>query len=307
MWAHSAAIQAGTEVWVFPIEEAPTGDRCYSNALWNPLLFPLHSEYNDYGGGENTHQDVAYSYLMDVLQEIMVEHEVGENQYHDIAVKRDDLGEELFFEAVHEGRLQISGVFSKSTDVDFVMVRKDVVDEIIQTYQMREYIGWNDEDQTAIYQNYTFSDVFAQIPEIVKHIEFKQQQAKKNGTDILFKHFSPGEFVNTVCEDLHDKTKNHIWKVTGNMFRVGRDLGNLSTRMSDLFFNTLAHGNTDTLEAILERLLTGSVVSKYMNEIRGIWVPACHEGSQAADWDAYKHLAGLLNTVADRELAEYDE
>ena len=85
-------IYAGDPVYVFVIEQNLDHDRCYSTAFWSPILAPFESVYNDYGGGENS-GGVWFQHIMDGVRAKLIEQEVGENEYHDIAVKREGFGE----------------------------------------------------------------------------------------------------------------------------------------------------------------------------------------------------------------------
>lgn len=62
-------IPAGTPVYVFVLERRGNGisDACYSTSMFAPLLLPFESEYNDYGGGENS-KGVGFPYIMQALK-----------------------------------------------------------------------------------------------------------------------------------------------------------------------------------------------------------------------------------------------
>ena len=88
-------IIAGSQTYVFLLKENTIkNDRCYSTALWSPLLLPFTAEYDDYGGGENSSD--LLQYILDGIKTQVVEMELGENECHGIAVKRDALAESLF-------------------------------------------------------------------------------------------------------------------------------------------------------------------------------------------------------------------
>ncbi|KAI9549452.1 hypothetical protein GHT06_001852 [Daphnia sinensis] len=162
-------ITAGTPVYVFVLEDSRAGDHCYSTNLFKPLLLPFESEYNDYGGGENS-SGVAFELIMDGIKSRLVEVPLGENKYHDIAITKEKFDEELFFEAVHEDRLSISSYGSTDpTNLQFVMFRKDVVDDILENRVIEKYVG--DGKGTCGYGNnyisYKFADVVADVKSLL--------------------------------------------------------------------------------------------------------------------------------------------
>ncbi len=57
-------------------------------------MLPFLSEYNDYGGGENSHKNIRY--ILDGLKQQLVEMPEGENQYHDISVSADRVNRRLW-------------------------------------------------------------------------------------------------------------------------------------------------------------------------------------------------------------------
>ena len=80
-------IHEGEDVYVFPIKEI-NQDRhrsfCYTSALYNPTMISFEAKYNDYGAGEKC-KGVALPFIIDPIKKILVEKEVGENEYHDSA------------------------------------------------------------------------------------------------------------------------------------------------------------------------------------------------------------------------------
>jgi hypothetical protein len=134
-------IIAGTDVYVFVLEEnTDKTDRCYSTAFWRPLLLPFTSKYNDYGGGEES-GGPGFQLIMDSIAKELTEMEVGDNEYHDIAVKKEGFGEEQFFESVHEHRLFKKSYYGDKQVIDFVMMRKDIVDYILENRVIERYVG----------------------------------------------------------------------------------------------------------------------------------------------------------------------
>ena len=75
--------------------------------------------------------------IIDALRKNLAELETGENRYHDIAVKRDHFNVDMFFEACHENRLFVDTC--RKIPVKFTMMRKDIVDGILEKFSLYDY------------------------------------------------------------------------------------------------------------------------------------------------------------------------
>lgn len=309
-------IQAGEPVWIFPIEQTPGHERCYSHALWTPLLFPLQAEYNEHGGGENTHHDVAHHYLMDALAEFMVELDQGDNKYHDIPVKRENLSIDLFYKAVHKARFKVTSPLSsygtQENQVDFTMIRKDVVEQILTNRVQDEYVPAREVKDTDEYNpegydpyvNYQYSELVALIPELAaKLTDQKSDEPEVN----LKRMMDMINFVSMTAKDQAKATGNPLWYVLSRYFIDHSRLGRLDSRLETFLMSMVDAGATEPLEAFLERYLLGEYINGYMTEIRGVWKPGCHEGSQSAEWEEYVAHAKLIQSIAEKKIQEQEE
>ena len=187
-------ITHGTEAYVFVLEPNEAGDsHCYATHLYKPLLLPFVTEYNDYGGGENS-SGPGFQIIMDSIASKLHEVELGENKYHDIAVTKDKFGEELFFEAVHEGRLFREGNYSDPVKLEYVMFRKDVVDHILENRVIEKYVG--DGKGTGGWGNnyiyYKFEDIVADILPMLQEI---CELAASDSEDAQFRIFGGFEYM----------------------------------------------------------------------------------------------------------------
>src|SRR6185437_1084511 len=101
-------IQIGDPVVDFLIGEVgsfrDSGFICYPNDLWAPLTIQTYGEYRDYGEID-VQQGWHIDYVAEAIKKCVVELEQGDNEYHDIPVKREDITYDFIQEAVHEGRL----------------------------------------------------------------------------------------------------------------------------------------------------------------------------------------------------------
>ena len=305
-------IYAGDEVLVFTLQESTDGrgNRCYSTALFSPILLPFYSKYDDYGGGEESH-GIGFDLLMTALQDKLVEMPVGENQYHDIAVKREKFGEKEYFESIHEGRLKVSRrVFGGESAIEFVMFRKDIVDDILANYVIEHYVGdgkgtcgWENN-----YINYTFADVVADIPAFIDEMERKMAQPTalddRLGAD---KEIPPSlrfaltiHSLENVFEWRHPNKAS--WYISNDSHRYSRIID-----IADAIVEVVCAGDRAKATELLHDHLLAQFLDRVMHDVRAIWTPGCHEGSQSTEPDGYRALTAAINRALDEETKRFSE
>lgn len=299
-------IKHGDQAYVFLLEPEKTGDsRCYTTHMFKPLLLPFVTEYNDYGGGENS-SGPAFPFIMDAVKRQLLEMELGDNKYHDIAVKKDAFNEELFFEAVHEGRLYKENRWAtdkedlaEHTKIEYVMFRKDVVDYILENRVIEQYVGdgkgtggWNNN-----YTYYKFSDIVADILPLIVEICEKTAAMDEDtrifrltgGLETFFSYDSP----------------NHAARwMRGDSYRYSRIVD-----ISEIIGHVLEDATTEKvlkLEAILTEHLKAKFIDAFMEMTRKSWYPAGHEGSQAQGHSGYRLLNRAIDQALDAEKKKYE-
>lgn len=288
-------IIVGTPVYVFVLEDKRDDSNCYTTSLFRPLLLPFESTYDDYGGGEHSH-GLALPLIMNGIKEDLVEMEVGKNEYHDIAVKKDGFDAEKFFEACHENRLQIQGRFrAEPTNLQFTMFRKDVVDNILEQRVIEEYVGggngthgWGNN-----YVSYHFKDIVASVRPLLERLV----------EDI---NKSDNEFIRfAIFDRMHkyrDEFKAAQW-LHGDNYRYSR-IVDVRFIASDLL-NDASLESLDRLELLLIEHLKAIFIDGFMMAARKTWIPGGHEGSQSQSGGALRLLAGVTLGILDKEKAEY--
>ena len=286
-------------VYVFVLEENVHEDSyCYSTCLFEPCLLPFNSKYNDYGGGENS-SGVGLPLIIDALRKNLVELETGENRYHDIAVKRDHFNVDMFFEACHENRLFVDTC--RKTPVKFTMMRKDIVDGILEKFSLYDYttektFTYNDclqEFDTVIggWQNLFASILNGQIALSTKNGSLDHlDDERKNGVDmalseyifrdLLFLCRNSENFTQRLLESLRDRTASFI-------------------RLDQVFTNLVVNSQKEQLKELLADCLKGIFIDTFMDRTRKLWTPGGHEGSQNTDVDGHKILISTVQEAID--------
>jgi hypothetical protein len=293
-------ITAGTPVYVFVLEKNKDYDACYSTGLFSPLLLPFESVYDDYGGGEDS-SGPALDYIMNMIKKDLVELEVGENQYHDIEVKKEGFGPEKFFEAVHEDRLSIQGRRSEPTQLYFTMMRKDIVDDILENRRIQDYVG--DGKGTCGYGNnyikYKFADIVADIRPLLNEAMEKIAKAKEDnetlanymlydGFEGMFPYGHPNKVAKWLRSDSYRYSRIVDMK---SVIRRGLEIGTVES--------------INKLEEILTEHVKAIYIDGFMHAARKTWIPGGHEGSQSMSGGALRLLAKATINALDKEHAEW--
>lgn len=295
-------ITAGTPVYVFVLEKNKDYDHCYSTSLFTPLLLPFESVYDDYGGGEDS-SGIALDLIMGSIKRDLLELEVGENEYHDIAVKKEGFDADKFFEAVHEDRLSIKGRFSaEPTQLYFTMMRKDIVDSILENREIQDYVG--DGKGTFGYGNnyikYKFADIVADIRPLLDEAMEKIAKSKDNPTlanYMLYDGFEglfPYGHPNKVAKWLR-----------GDSYRYSRIVDMKSVIRKGLEVGTVNAINN--LEKVLVDHLKAVFIDGFMHAARKTWIPGGHEGSQSTSGGALRLLAKATIDALDEEKRQWME
>lgn len=292
-------IFAGEQTLVFVLErEHESTDNCYATHLYRPLLLPFESTYNDYGGGENS-GGAAFSVIMNGIRDHLVEIPQGENPYHDIAVTGDQWGEELFFDAVHENRLRVK-TYQGDVEVTFVMMRCDVVDNLIESHVFEEYVGrgkGNHGYQNS-YVTYRVADVVADIDDFFQAILRIQQETKWSYPRMDMMAFR-------YLDDKKNKNRAAAWVQYNLDYRYSKVV-----RIREHIMDLLLSGDSHQAKLLMIDHIKGMFVDQFMHLTRKTWIPGGHEGSQSQDYDAYRSLVAAMNTVMDardKEYGEYDD
>ena len=286
-------IHAGTPVYVFVLEENQNrSDTCYTTGLYRPVLLPFESVYNDYGGGCDS-GGIGFNLIMESIRQVLVEVPQGKNQYHDIAVTKAEFGESLFFDAVHESRLQIYGNKGATVPVTFTMFRKDIVDAVLENRVLERYVGNNAGTcgWGKNYVRYKFSDIVDSVGPLFDAFvdESNPEKGKFYIMDVIHKYrdqYLAAMWLN-YCHYRYSQLVD-VKKI-------------ISVELQRSTPDALAHAKELALE-----YLKGLFIESFMEDTRKTWIPSGHEGSQSAVSSAHRLLANTVIAALDRERAEWE-
>ena len=281
-------IYHGDAVYIFMLEKKAKYDQCYATGHYAPVLIPFESEYNDYGGGENS-SGIGFKFVLDNIRAKLIEQEVGENKYHDIAVVRSIFGEEQLFESIHEQRLIVKGIMGKDATVNFAMMRKDCVDAILNSWVIQD-CKRDPESPGVIYFNYSYDDLADQVGEYARSIK------ELLDSDRAFMGLDP--------QGLDDNPKcNNLAKILGFIDYRFSNIVSLPITL----FTLLREDKIDEAEAFVKAFLKGVMLNMFFDETRKQWMPGGHEGSQGQEYEPYELLLQVTQETINKRKAEMEE
>lgn len=297
-------IIAGDRVYTFVLEKNPSEtDRCYSTAFWAPIPLPFECDYNDYGGGENS--DGNLHVILSHLKKRVVPMDLGENTSHDIAVDPEKLDEELFFDAAHEHRLFVKNYLGENSPLDFVMLRKDVVDYILENDVREVYVGdgLGTHGYGNSYTSFKFSDVVAAVPEYVDRLakellDIDSKDPKLSST--IFRLIAYRGFRGIYAWEDHNIVQSFLPNDGGCGFTSG---------VNEFFREVVRLVDVDRDAAIkmVTDLARGGFIDSFMNHTRKTWAPGGYEGSQSAEYPQYRVLTAAITASLDETERHHNE
>jgi len=277
-------IMGGEEVYVFLLLESPpfekyVGSHCYPSTYYNCLPFFFEGKYNDYGAVENCHGELLNSIILPAIKSRLHEMELGENQCHDIEVKKKDFTIEKLFEADHEDRLFLNAwdhFGGKRTitpaRLTHIVFKKQVLDKLLDTYTFQSY-----------------SEI---VPGKNYNSEYSVKDLIKCGED----------YIKTF------KTKSRI-ESEFSYFRM-IILGHQESRWQNIFQLTGISYDSDNplLPEIIRQLAIYQTLENFMLDSRRVWIRPSGVGSQELSTTALEIMAEIVLDEAKalkRKIEEY--
>ena len=291
-------IYHGEQTYVFIIErniEYGVDNGVYTHHMFLPCLLPFEATYDDYGAGEDS-KGVGLPWVIEGIRKNLVEVEQGENEYHDIAVKREGFDVEKLYEACHEGRLRVKGYGGKENPrLHFVMMRKDVVDEVLSKVTYERYNGTGD------YTYYTFNDILDSIDEMIEYsLKYLADTEGDPSRRIFALVANFGSLI------LPWRTTNHASNWLRSSFG-GRSDQSQVFNIGETYSELLEKGDIGNAKTLLQDFLKGACIDKLMSRTRRMWAPPSGEGSQDDALDEHKLLASITMGIAERLEHRWDE
>lgn len=297
-------ITANQEVAIFLLVENhhKEAEFYYANAVNNLCPFPFYGEYDDYGAAENCH-GIMLDRVVEAVKSQLVEFDLGENQYHDIPVKRDGFDINVLFEADHENRLFVDTMYRRKLRVTPVMIHKTIFDGIINdwTREHHYFSGYGTTDQGFHTRKYKFHDVVADLPAwIARASAAVKADTKFSGIGgygmqyVLMKLFNRDDPEQNLAAD---------WFRTLDSEHTPSGLFNLA----DMLHDSLTNGSAEDTLVLMTELLKGMWINSFMTNTRKFWSRQSGLGSQNNEQAAYRVLINSMTKALDDDRREFEE
>lgn len=279
-------------------------DRCYSTSFWKPVQLPFYSVYADYGRGDKD-SGAALPFVLDGIKKNLKEFELGKNEFHDIEVTKDKFDIDLFYEAAHESRLfkeHYGG--HDSTMLDYVMLRKDIVDDILVNYAREVYVG-DGKGDCGYNNNYTilnFTSIIADLPDYMAEMA-KMFVAPENESEdeAAIRMIEAKMFRGLELFDYGHPNLVNQW-VRGDGYRFSNVV-----RAAEIVFDLMKEGKVKEATEVMVDLLKFKYIDCFMEMTRRNWAPGGHEGSQGNEHHGYRVMAEATLRALARERTKYLE
>lgn len=268
-------------------------DHCYSTTYYSPLPFFIEGKYNDYGAAEECHGDL-FDEVIDFFKRNIIEFDLGENEYHDIPVKKENFDIKMLFDADHEGRLfihkkRILPQCKSKLRVEHIQIKKSVLDKLLAGLEI-------DKNDLNYY---------------LKKSGSSELNLFKRYQNLIPKIFSATETLNEEKSELFDKFPNMFLTSLASQFPEDYEFGDfvkvLATtcgadatftmplfRTINVEYLDLYKTNKEKLEKILNNFAVMKWLLRFMEISRKTWIVPSQEGSQNTDTSCQKLLAKIV-------------
>ena len=314
-----------TEIYVFPIVPSSSNSFCYATALYRPSVLPFRAKYDDYGGGKDC-SGPGLELLMSSIRDNLVEQEVGENEYHDIAVKREGFGPDEFFESVHKKRLMFKNSArgypgqSETINCYFTMIRADAVEHLWNNWKfdwwkprgVKEFPEGFETDNYYV-KDVTYARLATLLPSYMEHRQTRENKllaalgdkidfadpAMADSVKYFKRHgfFEDDDDAHMLSSMLHHALSGAGW-AGGGFSR----LANIADAVLDLY----EAGDHPAAYALLKEVMVGKMVDSFMSCVRCVWTPVMHQGSQSQEYEEYTFLNRMIDDIIAKE-TDYDD
>lgn len=320
-------IRSGQEVVVFMLEKnhKERDNFCYTNSLYQLCYMPFFGKNNSYGEVEYCH-GAGLELLIEDIRENLLEMELGDNQYHDTEVKKDEFNIEKLFEADHENRLFLTtekDYFEYDHDVLKHFAEKEKTGQLLdEEVKLKARLEKNLQNGVAQGQRITHIQVHAHIfNDILEKFYLKDYVANgKGGYKNVKRYFKDvlkdipavvAALQSQKGEEMYDffplsdVEKNFVADFLNyiNTYDTSRTLSPMKT------LKKMAKENksSEEIEAVLVDFMKGKWFSYFMSATRKIYGPQCGVGSQSENLNAYEILTKSVSSIIKAEKKERKE
>lgn len=264
------------------VESNVPEDRCYTTSFWRPVLLPFTAVYDGYGGGEELN-GISVKYIVDAYNKLAAPDNDNDS---------DDDSDNPHARMFMHGYKHITKF--NGNVVNFVMMRKDVVDAILSSRTVEKFIG-HLPNTTSNYTTYCWKDVVEDIPHLLKEL---QPWIDINDTYWL-RDRSMKDAARSIDRLAHNKAAWHLPDQHHNSI--------LPICVETLIVTAARRNDMEEATSLLTSYLMASYIDHYMDSIRKCWMPGGFEGSQDQEEDGYLLLSDVITRAIHADRKRFNE
>lgn len=290
-----AHITAGDDVAVVLLQPDKNKSRfgCYSSFHASPAPLLIYGKYNDYGSVEDISEGLTLNILVDSIKDKLVEMDLGENEFHDVEVKKKDFDVEKLLEAAWEGRLRIANIFKEAApSLQYAFIHGHVFHKIMNEYNIRNMTNIDNEYK---YYTYSFKAILNDVPEFVDAL---MAYLKKD--DPLKMFMLDRRRLNLVPHMNLAQTWFSFETIPGNYNSVS-----VFTPMDFLTEHGQNLSREDLVEFVTEALKV-AWLNSFMNHANKPWIKPSSAG-QECNWRPHELLNAAVAEIIQDYNADYEE
>ncbi len=310
-------ITSGKRVVVFMLaENKDKKSFCDNTALYDFCPIPFYGKYDDYGGVDEC-EGFGLPIVLEAIKSQLYKFGQGANQYHDIAVDKENFDIEKLFEADSEDRLGIEYHNSWNADafahgdLEEERGKRSLTDsEMFELDRLANKIKKNDAFRAIThvkihgdifdsimsgwrsYDDISFKDVTDSIPEYIARV--------KAHDEAWLESVRNGKYISSEVFTFNDPN------LAGRYMRILTEY-NAILRAAPSAREYVDSGDWAGLEAFTKEALIGIWINMFMRSTRKVWTKQCGEGSQQQEHLGYIVLADAVQNALKIERAYYGE
>lgn len=267
-------IDAEEKVYVFLVKRADISryeSHCETTCFYKPLLLPFIAEYDEYGAGENC-RGASYQYIINSLN---WELDPIEKQ------KFTEFNDSESWRLLSDKKLSVNNqkIFS-------VMIHADLLDDVYENFKFEFYLKGKIEYKT-------YKELFEYISEyMIRNCEILKSHVDK-----------PYHILDQVEENSIEETVLRLF-LYNKLYSYRYFTFKYDTL--SVLLDMLSNRNIQKFKEFLHMCMIGFVADSMLDNVRKIWLPNMHSGSQSFEQKSYKFINNYIeNKIKDRN-AKYD-
>lgn len=266
----------------------------YSGNFWYPEFVPVRGIYNDYGSVEKLDvKSLNWSYVEESINSRVVEYKLGPNEYHDPAVTKGMLVEDLL-NVLQEGRLRFKYSYQQNiVPVCQTMIREDVYQSLLSISLEETWWVEKDADKYSPESIYKHGLELFTKPGKNTYFDFGGVPHSEDIEDMLLFH-DDHDFKNYFVAGLHSNEGESGLKPYRSWITKALNSGKIKK-------------NSVEFKALLEDLADFIYIKSVHSNLRLGWHPGIGQGSQSSNFSMAKQFHRNIANIAIQARKKYND